>query len=101
MANAGGEYQYLTGIYLTRIFHPMSDLSEYLEQHRIRQEDFALTIGVTQATVSRLARGAMRPGLDLALVIEKATAGKVSVSSWASPRPPEDAAASCGGASLE
>lgn len=62
----------------------MSNLAEYLEQRRIRQEDFAVSIGVTQATVSRLARRAMRPGLDLALEIEKATDGAVPVASWAS-----------------
>ncbi|WP_092886859.1 helix-turn-helix transcriptional regulator [Roseicitreum antarcticum] len=60
----------------------MNTLSAYLSREGIRQGDFAKRVGLTQATVSRLARNAMRPRLETALTIERATGGAVPVSSW-------------------
>lgn len=60
----------------------MSTLSDFLTSKQIRQQDFAARIGVTQATVSRLAKRTMMPSLPLAVEIERATEGEVSVSSW-------------------
>ena len=66
-------------------------LSEYLSVEQILQAAFADRIGVKQATVSRLARGEMRPSLDLALRIEAETKRKVPVAVWAE-HPPQHVA---------
>ena len=60
----------------------MVTLAEYLATENISQEAFGLRVGVKQATVSRLASGVQRPGLPLAVAIERATAGAVPASSW-------------------
>lgn len=79
----------------------MQSLETYLTEQSIKQADFAEQLKVSQATVSRLAKGTMRPSLDLAFAIERATGGAVPVASWnpdpaakdESPTPPtEDAA---------
>lgn len=75
----------------------MNLLRAYLTENRIRQEDFAVSVGSTQATISKLASGGVRPGLDLAVAIERATGGEVPASSWVpdpsgTPTPEEDAA---------
>ncbi|WWT39575.1 Cro-like protein [Microcystis phage Mae-JY02] len=57
------------------------NLASYLEEQNKTQESFAAEIGVKQATVSRLTRGA-RPSFDLAVKIEQATNGAVPVSAW-------------------
>lgn len=61
----------------------MHTLAEYLSTHSIKQADFAARLGLTQATVSRLARGVSSPSLDLAFHIERATGGAVPVAVWA------------------
>jgi transcriptional regulator with XRE-family HTH domain len=61
----------------------MSPLSAYLLDNGESQTEFAARVAVTQATVSRLCRGAMRPSLNLALRMERATEGMVPVGSWA------------------
>lgn len=65
----------------------MSNLSAFLTSKQIRQQDFAERIGVTQATVSRLAKRTMMPSLPLAVEIERATDGEVPVSSWVNDDP--------------
>ena len=60
----------------------MTKLSEYLTDHDISQNDFAEKIGTTQATVSRLVSGKVKPGLPLAVLIERETGGIVPPSSW-------------------
>lgn len=67
----------------------MSNLANFLSSSGITQEDFAASIGVTQATVSRLAskKHKMKPGLELAVAIERATDGAVPVTSWVAPQP--------------
>lgn len=68
----------------------MSDLHAYLTAAEIRQDDFAASVGVTQATISKLVRGAARPSLDLAFTIARVTNGAVPVSVWdreANPQP--------------
>lgn len=60
----------------------MMTLSEYLEHSGISQAAFADAIKVKQATVSRLARNIMRPSLELAVCIERATGGAVVAASW-------------------
>ncbi|KPU83721.1 hypothetical protein JI58_07875 [Marinosulfonomonas sp. PRT-SC04] len=65
----------------------MAKLNKYLEAAKLGQAVFSESIGVTQATVSRLARGKMVPSLELALAIEVVTNGAVPVSSWVTPQP--------------
>lgn len=62
------------------------DLRSYLDAAEIKQTDFAAAVGVTDGTISRLLGKQFRPGLDLALAIEKATNGKVPMSEWARER---------------
>lgn len=74
----------------------MTHLRTYLSENKITQEAFAATIGVTQATVSKLAARAIGPSLDLAIKIERATSGAVPVEAWQDPaqhvvRPSSDA----------
>lgn len=61
----------------------MNILNQYLKTNRVSQQDFAARVGVTQSTVSKLCRGTSRPSLDVAILIDKATGGKVPPSSWA------------------
>lgn len=48
-------------------------LAEYLDNNGETQEGFAARIGVTQATISRIASGSVLPSLTLAKRIAKAT----------------------------
>jgi transcriptional regulator with XRE-family HTH domain len=69
------------------------DLATYLEQSDISQTDFAARVSTTVATISRIAAGSMRPGLDLAHRIEVETKGKVPLSQWVrAPEVPEQSA---------
>ena len=67
----------------------MTHLRTYLSDRGITQEAFAATIGVTQATVSKLATGSIGPSLDLAIKIQKATDGVVTVEAWRSGAAPD------------
>lgn len=60
----------------------MEKLSQYLEQKKIRQTDFAARCGVTQASISRLVRGAAQPSPQLAKKIEAETLGAVRYFDW-------------------
>ncbi|WP_036797146.1 helix-turn-helix domain-containing protein [Leisingera caerulea] len=60
----------------------MRQLSTYLKKNRIRQSEFADSVGVTQGVISRLSSGAAKPSLELAVRIDKATAGAVPVHCW-------------------
>lgn len=76
-------------------FISMSDstaLSAYLKANGIRQRDFAAVIGVTQATISRLANRDISPSIALAAKIRAATNGAVDWDSWLPPETSEDAA---------
>jgi transcriptional regulator with XRE-family HTH domain len=57
-------------------------LTEWLKEKGTSQEAFAAVVGASQGQISRLLSGARGPGLDLAMKIEKATAGAVPASSW-------------------
>ncbi len=73
----------------------MSKLASFLSANSIRQAVFAAQIGTSQATVSKLVNGDVRPSLELAVRIERATDGAVPVASWVPdipPSPAEDAA---------
>lgn len=60
----------------------MMTLHAYLAENAIRQEDFAARVGVKQATISRLVRRDVLPGLVLAVRIERETDGAVPVEIW-------------------
>lgn len=59
----------------------MTHLRTYLEATGTRQADFADMIGVTQATVSKIADGKLTPSLKVAAAIEAATEGEVRAAS--------------------
>jgi transcriptional regulator with XRE-family HTH domain len=61
----------------------MANLSTYLAENGIKEPDFARRLNVAQSTVWRLARGKVRPSLDLATLIERETGGEVKATSWA------------------
>jgi len=63
----------------------MSLLAEYLECRGITQAAFARSVGLTQATVSKLCRGKVGVSLAKAAQIERATGGAVPMSSFLSP----------------
>jgi len=60
----------------------MSQLGAYLRDNSLRQAEFAAKVGATQGTISRLIKGDVLPSLDLAVKIERATAGVVPATSW-------------------
>lgn len=70
----------------------MHPLAIYLRDRNITQAGFAELIGVSQASVSKLLRGANQPSLDLAFRIERATGGAVPAGVWVGRDPKEDAA---------
>lgn len=57
-------------------------LREYLIETKTRQSDFAATIDVTQATISRLVSGAVSPSIELAAKIKRATQDRVTFEAW-------------------
>ncbi len=62
----------------------MTDLRTYLNQTGEKQSDFAERVQTTPATVSRLCAGTLKPALDLAHRIERATDGAVPTETWVS-----------------
>jgi transcriptional regulator with XRE-family HTH domain len=48
-------------------------LRAWLDRHGLKQNDLAVRVGTTQATISKLIKGSARPGLALAGRIETAT----------------------------
>ena len=60
----------------------MTHFSAYLSERGIRQSDFAARIGATQGTISRLANGLVLPSLELAVIIERETSGRVKATDW-------------------
>lgn len=76
----------------------MTQLQDYLARLNLKQSAFAERVGATQATVSKLATGQMRPSLELAVAIERETQGQVPAVSWVpalppAPQPPSEDAA--------
>lgn len=58
------------------------ELKAYLAATQEKQSDFAARVNTTPATVSRIIAGTLRPALDLAHRIERATDGKVPTEAW-------------------
>jgi transcriptional regulator with XRE-family HTH domain len=61
-------------------------LDAYLKRHRITNAQFGEKIGRHASFVSRLRRGASKPDVDLAALIEDATKRQVPMRSWAQSR---------------
>jgi DNA-binding XRE family transcriptional regulator len=60
----------------------MKKLVTYLTEQNIRQADFALAVGASQPTISKLMSGCALPSLSLAVAIERATGGAVMAADW-------------------
>lgn len=61
-------------------------LAAYLARHQLSMAAFARLVGADRSRISRCVRGERRPGLRLALEIERATGGEVPASSWTGER---------------
>lgn len=57
----------------------MTRLANYLKDKRIKQKDFAETIGVSEGYLSQMCKGTHSPSLSMAIRIEDATGGAVAV----------------------
>ena len=60
----------------------MENLSHYAKETGLSQRELAKRLGVDPSIVSRLLNGQMRPGLELAVRIQRLTDGRVVASSW-------------------
>ena len=58
-------------------------LTEYLDQPNQTATALAAKVGCEVSTITRLARGERSPSIDLALKIERATNGDVTISDLA------------------
>lgn len=67
----------------------MTLLKSYLDETGEKQSAFAERVQTTPATISRLCAGTLKPSLDLAHAIERATEGVVPTETWVDP--PADA----------
>jgi DNA-binding transcriptional regulator YdaS (Cro superfamily) len=75
----------------------MPDIATYLVSTKTKQSALAAAVGVSRGYLSELVGGTKRPSLELAVAIERATAGAVPATSWvpepsAPITPSEDAA---------
>ncbi len=62
--------------------HASFALAAYRAENDLSQAAFAAMIGVTSSIVSRYEAGIVKPDLDRAIAIEKATSGAVPVGAW-------------------
>lgn len=60
----------------------MMTLMEWRKKEGKTQAEVAALLSVSQATISKLEAGGVRPSIDLAIEIERATGGSVLVYSW-------------------
>lgn len=54
----------------------------WLKDNKIQKGQFALALGISKPSMSRLIRGHQVPSIELALRIEQQTGGKVRVRDW-------------------
>lgn len=57
-------------------------ITEYMKSEGLTQRETARRLGMDEGQFSRYVNGRQRPGIPTAVAIEKATGGKVDVSSW-------------------
>lgn len=60
----------------------MQKLKKFLTAEKLNQDEFAVIVNTTPATMSRVIRGKQPPSLELAVAIEDATKGKVRCKDW-------------------
>ena len=60
----------------------MEALNTYMIDRGITQKEFADAIGITQATVSRICAGKLRPSSTVMVKIAAQTKGQVPILSW-------------------
>lgn len=60
----------------------MNKLKSYLAENGEKLTAFAVRVGTTPSTISRLCSGVLKPSLDLAHSIEAATGGAVPTETW-------------------
>lgn len=58
------------------------NLQTYLKTAGLTQTEFAVRVGTTHATISRLITGASLPSLKMATRIERVSGGMVKANSW-------------------
>jgi transcriptional regulator with XRE-family HTH domain len=63
----------------------MQSLSDYLDERKIAQKDFAAQIGVDKSIVSKICAGKIRPSLDIAFRIKRVTGGAVPFEAFVEP----------------
>tara|TARA_Y100000310_G_C20638556_1_gene792570 strand:+ start:1033 stop:1560 length:528 start_codon:yes stop_codon:yes gene_type:complete len=63
-------------------------LAQWLYSNRVKSGDFAAYVGISHAYMSEIAKGKKTPGLSLALRIQQATGGEVSMTDWFAPEEP-------------
>ena len=61
-------------------------LKEYLDRTGIKQARLAAQVGTTRANMCHLVAGKQIPGLDLALRIQVASGGLVTIGDWPTTR---------------
>lgn len=59
----------------------------WLASERLSYSEFGRRVGVDRARIQRCATGERGPGLELALLIDEATDGKVPAASWVANSP--------------
>ena len=57
-------------------------LDTYLSENKIRPTAFAVNIGVSPSTITRVLKGERSPGFDLVMKIKAATDGAVAADDW-------------------
>ncbi len=63
----------------------MQSLSDYLDEQKISQKDFAALVGVDKSIISKICACKIRPGLDIAFRIKRVTGGAVPFEVWVDP----------------
>ncbi|MDB6454472.1 helix-turn-helix domain-containing protein [Falsirhodobacter sp. 20TX0035] len=60
----------------------MIELSRYLDENGLSQRAFAALIGCSPSYLSEILKGSKRPGLELAVAIQRETARLITVEMW-------------------
>lgn len=60
----------------------MKELIAYLDSTSTKKADLARVLNTSRGYITDLANGRRKPGRDMAIAIERATDGRVPVSTW-------------------
>ena len=61
---------------------PGERLADHLKAHSVSQAQFAESIGINQASLSKICRGLFRPSLPTAVAISRETGGAIPTDAW-------------------